>query len=223
MYNQELIKKCSGEVVEELKAASVKGVGRFLSRLKSAPDDEEKLDILAQGRFALILAHNGFDSVDLEPSDERPDIVLSYEANDVFFEIRRRRPRETDFKLAETKGPLWGKQERDENVISLIKDKMPQLVPGEINIVVIWSNTVELGYPHIQEAFKSISKEIDAGTLKKLSGLIFVDDPRLDLTLPNAINLFTNEKAEKLMPQSLVDRLSSFCRSNETIQKFLGY
>jgi hypothetical protein len=113
--------------------------------------------------------------------------------------------------------------DRDQNVISLIADKQNQLLEGEMNIKAIWSNTARAGYPEIEEACKWISKEIleNKGAYAKLSGVIFVQDEKIDLTLPDDIYLFINNQATRLLPEQLVGKLSSFCRRRYTIQQFL--
>jgi hypothetical protein len=96
IYSKELIRKRSNEIIEELKAVSVCGIQRFIKRLEIAPDDEEFLDILAQGRLALILSNNGFSGINMEPSKEGPDIMIASERDTFYLEIKRRRSKEED-------------------------------------------------------------------------------------------------------------------------------
>ena len=79
-----------------------------------------------------------------------------------------------------------------------------------------------VGSPEIEEASKSISKEIlgNEGAYAKLSGVILVQDEKLDLTLPDEIYLFINEKATRPLQESLIGKLSSFCRCIYKIQQF---
>jgi len=225
IYSKELMRKRSNEIIDQLKVMPMHGIERFIHRLETVPDDEEYLDILAQGRFALILNHNGFSGIELEPLDNGPDIRITSEVGTLYFEVKRRRHKEEDYELAESGGASWIRPDRDDNVISIIRNKLGQLRYGEINIVVIWSNTVMLGSPEIQEACKSISKEIfrNEGAYAKLSGIILVQDEKIDFTSPDNICLFINDQAARLLHEPLIVKLSSFCRCKYTIQQFSGY
>jgi len=113
--------------------------------------------------------------------------------------------------------------DRNDNIISITADKLKQLLEDETNIVAIWSNTARVGHLEIEEACKSISKEIlgNKGTHAKLCCVIFVQDEKIGLTLPDDIYLFINDQAARLLPEPLVGKLSSFCRRRYTIQQFL--
>lgn len=225
MYSKALIKARSEEIINEINTAQMCGIERFIHRLRIAPDDEEYLDILAQGRLALILNHNGFSCIELEPLKKGPDIRITSEGDTFYFEVKRRRPKEEDYEFAESEGASWVNFDKDNNVINLISGKLKQLLDGEINIVVIWSNTIMVGQPGIEEACKSISKEIveNTGSYAKFSGIVLVEDAKIDLRLPDDIYLFINGEATRLLPKPLVRKLSTFCRDIYTIQYFFKY
>ena len=222
MYSKQLIKKRSGEIITELQNKKTQGIGRFVHRLEIAPDEEEYLDILAQGRFALLLHHNGFSCIDMEPSKKGPDIMITSSRYTSYCEITRRRFKKEDYELAKSGGPSWTRPDSADNLNGIIVNKLKQLLDGEMNIVVIWSNTIKVGTPEIEEAFKWISKEIrsNVGTYEKLSGVILVQDGKVDLTLPNEICLVVNDKAKRPLPKPFVENLRSFCRPVYSINDF---
>ncbi len=64
MYSQQLVKKRASEIMRELECREVEGVRQLARRLQIAPNIEEYLDILAEGRFAVILSQNGFTNIE---------------------------------------------------------------------------------------------------------------------------------------------------------------
>lgn len=208
-YNEYMIGRVAKRV-NELQQRGVYCVDRFVQKLLDRVNEKEAyLDILMEGRFAVILARNKFTQIHIEYSDEGPDIKANYHMSIVYFEITRERPGEEDIEIQSTVAFVSAK--RMENIISKIQGKIPQLRNGEVNIVVIWSDTVRLSLPEIEEAFKYIQQEIDQnpGTYKDLSGVLFTESGGVDVATMKQFYLFKNNKASKPVGTRLGRKLES--------------
>ena len=76
-YNGYMVERVK-ELVGELQQREVYCVDRFVQKLLYRLDDkEEYLDILMEGRFAIILARNGFSKIFIEYCEEGPDLISS--------------------------------------------------------------------------------------------------------------------------------------------------
>jgi len=211
MYSEELIKRRTEEIVNELKREDVCGTDKFVRKLDRTVNTQDYLDILVEGRFAAVLARNGFLQIQMEPFNKGPDIKASYNGYTIYFEVTRRRPMAADRELGKTKGSWVVSPDRTDNVIGKITEKLGQLQRGELNIIVIWSNTVRLGVPEVQEAFKYIQGEINQNTEKyeELSSVLLIQDEKVDLTMPKESYLFPNDRALNQLPICLAKKLKS--------------
>ncbi|MBM3120341.1 MAG: hypothetical protein FJ006_12510 [Chloroflexi bacterium] len=166
------------ELVNELEQRGVLGIDEFLKILSQrlSSGEEEYRDILREGRFARILARNGFKQIEIEYAKQGPDVKAHYNKRTVYFEIRRIRENEEDKAIHRSKDGVGGiSPYRIDNLCSIIQDKKKQLKSDELNIVVLWSDTGSLGDREFDEAVQEIQQEIDSAsqTYRKLSGLLF--------------------------------------------------
>ena len=143
------------EVLTKLKRKKIL-VENFLQKLFSRANsntEEDYLDILMQGRIVLILIKNNFPNIQIEYSLKGPDIVSNYYGENIYFEVTRKRPNEDDERFQQP-GVHVISPPKTENTIEKIQEKLPQLKSGEINIVVLCSETVKLGLSDVEEALK---------------------------------------------------------------------
>lgn len=201
------------KLVSELQKRAVGGIDKFLKILSQRLSREnEFFDILREGRFAQILVRNGFKRVAIEYSQKGPDVKATYNRRTVYFEITRKRENEEDRAIHQSKeGVGWISPYRLENILGTIQDKLRQLEDGELNIVVIWGDTITLSRHEIEEAIDYIQQEIkvDPNRYSKLSGVLFTSGRYYD-TKTNRIkqfNLFRNDKAQKQLPSRLANKL----------------
>jgi len=209
-FKIERIKK----LVDELQQHGVQGIDRFVQKLvERVTNEQEYFDILMEGRFALILARNGFSQIQIEYFDEGPDLKANYNRRTVYFEVTRRHSEVDE----------WAKQSADalpppdnpENIIGRIQGKMSQLRSGEVNILVFWSDTVAVLESEMREAFEYIYQEINCnpGVYGKLSGVLFTTGG-VNVANLKQFYLFTNNKASKLFPIRLARKLESLCEED---------
>ena len=202
------------DLVKELSQNGVRGIDKFLKILSQrlSNDEEEYFDILREGRFTQILVRNGFKQVAIEHSQKGPDVKATYNRRTVYFEITRKRENEEDRAIHQSKeGVGWISPYRLENILSTIQDELRQLEDGELNIVVIWGDTITLSRHLIEKAIDYIQQEIkvDPNRYSKLSGVLFTIGRYYD-TKTNRIkqfNLFKNDKAQKQLPSRLANKL----------------
>jgi len=209
------------ELVCELQQRGVGSIDRFLNRLSGRLSSEKGyLDILKEGRFAKILARNGFKEIEIEYCKEGPDIKAKYNKRTIYFEIARKRENEREQKLQERGEAGFFLPYRTDNIISAIQEKLKQLQSGELNIVVLWSDTVRLGLLEIKEAIKYIQREIKAEPekYKELSGVLFTDGT--DTATLKQFHLFKNDKASKQLPDRLIKKLGKLLEEDPgTLQR----
>lgn len=201
------------ERINELQQRDVHCVDRFLQKLLDRVDDKDAyLDILMEGRFAIILARNGFKEIHIEYCSEGPDIKAEYNGQTIYFEVTRRHADEDEW--AGQNGVGWASSDRVENIIARIREKLRQLQSGKINIVVLWSDTVALGKHEVKEAFDYIIQEDqETRAYKKLSGVLFTNGGVDSATLKQG-DLFENDKASKPLGPHLAQKLKSLHERN---------
>lgn len=208
--DNEYMARLATERINELQQRGVYCVDRFVQKLLYRVNDKEAyLDILMEGRFAVILARNNFSNIQIEYADKGPDLKAIWNRNTIYFEVTRSRPSEDD--QAVRNGAAFVSQKRIGNIKSKIQDKIPQLQSGEINIVVLWSDTVNLLPPTVQEAFECIKQEIDdePEKYKDLSGVLFTEGGGVDLATLKEYYLFENKEASKPLSPRLIRKLKS--------------
>ena len=208
-YNNYMI-GLAEEVVNELQQRGVYCVDRFIQKLFGRINENENegyLDILREGRTAVILARNKFSEVQIEFSERGPDLKADYNKCTVYFEVTRSRPNEDDKQVQS--GAAFVSPKSIENIIAKIQGKLRQLKSGEINIVVIWSDTVTLLPPDIKEAIKCIQQEIcqNPGVYKDLSGVLYTESG--EAKYPKNFVLFKNDNASKPLGTCLTKKLQS--------------
>jgi len=205
------------EYVKELQQRGVYCVDRFVQRLKrctKGKDPREYWEILLEGRFARILARNGFSKIHIEYSDKGPDIKADWNRNTIYFDVTRKR----------SKVDEWAEQPEDvelpsgkpEDIGTKIQGKMGQLQSGEINIVVFWSSTLAVLHLDMAEAFKCIQQEINQNprVYKDLSGVLFTEDGGVNVATLKQFDLFPNNKALKPLGTRLARKLESLHERN---------
>jgi hypothetical protein len=200
------------EVVKDIVNYNIHGLKPFLRRLLRAVSiKEEWVDIRREGRFAAVLAKNGFSSVYLEPSENGPDIKAVYNGNTVYFEVTRRREAMDEWKLAKPGVVDTIEPDKTENTISRILQKHKQLQPGEINIVVLWSDTIGLDHLEMEEAFHYIQKEVDNSPdlFKKLSAVLFTTGGVSYHPSPKQFHLYININAQRKLTDAIIQKLET--------------
>ena len=190
-------------------------VNRFVQKLLYRIGDKEAyLDILMEGRFAVILARNNFSHIEIEYCDKGPDLKARWNRKTVYFEVTRSRPSEDD--RAVQNRAAFVSQDSVESIRSKIQGKLPQLQSGGINIIVIWSDTVNWLLRRMKEAFKYIQQENDQnpGVYKKLSGVLFTESGGVDMATLKQFYLFENKEASKLLGSRLFNKLDNLHERN---------
>ena len=208
-YNDYMVKRVK-ERVAELQQNGICGVNKFVQKLLDRVDNKETyLDILMKGRFAIILARNNFSDIYIEYIDKGPDLKATWNRNTIYFEVTRRHSEVDEW--AEQSEAAFVSQDRPENIISRIQGKIRQLPKGEMNIVVIWSDTINLLPPVVKEAFEYIKQEIedDLERYKDLSGVLFTEGGGVNVTTMKQFYLFKNDKASKPLGTRLTKKLES--------------
>jgi len=209
-YNSYVV-RLTKVVVNELQQRGVYCVDRFIQKLLDRVNErEEYLDILMEGRVGVILARNGFTEIYIEYREPGPDLKGDYDEQTVYFEVTRRRPNEED-ELFLQPGAHWVEQTSTEAILGRIREKLGQFESGEINVVVYCSETVAMGKPNVEEAFKYIRQEIsyDPKSYEKLSGVLFTESAEFPLTDIWEICLFKNENALRPLDIRLTKKLES--------------
>ncbi len=198
------------ERINELQQRGVCGVDRFLQKLfDSAHNKEDYLDILMEGRFAIILARLGFKEIHIEYCEAGPDLKANYNDNTVYFEITRRRPTEDDQSIQSR--AAFVSRDRVENIISKIQGKLRQLQSDEINIVVVWSDTIRWSQHELEKAFECIRQEIrdDPEKYKDLGSVLFTNGGGVDTATSKQFYLFKNNDASKQLGNRLAEKLDN--------------
>jgi len=207
-------------LVNELTENHVHCVGNFLNMLSSRIENrQDYLDILMEGRFAVILARHGFTEIRLECSKRKkgPDIVAVYNGEIVNFEITRRRPNECESRLAEQGVAQFVEPDKKQNIVSKILDEISQLPEEEINVVVLWSDTIRLGVSEVKEAFRLICKEIEnqPSMHHRLSAVLFTEGS-VDMVTGKQFHLFLNKHASRRVPDDIAQTLQTLIENSLT-------
>lgn len=202
------------ERINELQQSGVNCVDKFVQKLQKLLDrigeKEKYLDILMEGRFAIILARNNFSDIEIEYCNEGPDLKARWNRKTVYFEVTRKHPSEDDKRFSHPgAGPYWVKPAESEDIIGKIQGKLPQLKPGEMNIVVLWSDTPAWTENVLVETHKYIKQEIcdDANRYKDLSAILFTRGGSVDQSTLKQFYLFENDKASKPLGPRLTKKL----------------
>ena len=203
------------ERVNELQRRDVCDIAKFVQKLIDRVNDKEAyLDILMEGRFAVILARNRFSKMHIEYCEEGSDLKASWNRNTVYFEVTRRRPSGDEW--AEQPEASFASADKAENTISRIRGESSQLQRGEINIVVLWSDTVNLLLPDVEEAFQYIRQEIasDPEEYKYLSGILFTEGGGVSYSTMKQFYLLKNDNALRPLKTRLTRKLESLHEQN---------
>ncbi len=219
-YNEYMIDRVK-ERTSELQQRGVKYVDRFLQKLVNRADDKEAyLDILMEGRFAVILARNNFSDIEIEYTEQGPDLKARWNKKTIYFEVTRRHSEVDEW--AEPPEVVSISSDKVENTISKIQEKLSQLQSGEINIIVIWSNTINLLPYDMREAFEYIKQEIKDSSqkYKELSGVLFTEGGGINTSTLKQFYLYKNDKALKPLGTRLTLKLESLHeRDPKQVQK----
>ncbi|MFC1981466.1 hypothetical protein ACFLVN_04395, partial [Chloroflexota bacterium] len=203
------------ERINELQQRGVCCIDRFLQKLfDSAHNKEDYLDILMEGRFAIILARNKFSEIHIEYWEKGPDIKANWNRNMIYFEVTRKRPNEEDEKVQNT--AAFVSLGSTENIISKIQGKLRQLQSDEINIVVISSDTISWNQHQLEKAFECIRQEIrdDPEKYKDLGSVLFTNGGGVYTATSKQFYLFKNDVASKRIRNRLTKKLESIHEQN---------
>ncbi len=214
--DEEYMARLAEKRINELQQRGVNCVDRFVQKLLHRISDKEAyLDILMEGRFAVILARNNFFDIEIEYADKGPDLKGRWNRKTVYFEVTRKRPSEDD-KLFSQPGGHFIKHARIENIISKIQEKMGQLQCGEVNIVVIWSDAIAWHQSALGKAFEYINQEItnEPKKYKNLSGVLFTEGGGVSPERLTPFQLFKNGKASNPLGTRLARKLESLYERN---------
>jgi hypothetical protein len=208
-YNGHMI-KVAKERITELDKSGAKGLDKFVQKLMDRLSDKEAyLDILMEGRFAIILARNNFSNIYIEYNSEGPDLKANWNGNTIYFEVTRKHPKEDEWvNNTEAKSirpvPI-------NTTVAKITCKIPQLVADEINIVVVWSDTIELGTHEFKEATEQLTELIKSSSdeCKNLTGVLFTEGGGIDTSTLKQFYFFKNDYAFKKIGIRLAKKLDS--------------
>lgn len=201
------------ERISELQQSGVNCVDKFIKKLLDRiGGKQEYLDILMEGRFAIVLARNNFSGIEIEYCDKGPDMKARWSRKTVYFEVTRKRPSEDDEQFSHPGAkPYWVKPGESKGVIDKIQGKLHQLKCGETNIVVLWSDTPAWTQNVLEETHRDIKQEIcdDANRYKDLSAILFTRGGSVNQSTLKQFYLFENDKALKLLGPRLARKLKS--------------
>ncbi len=194
------------KLVDELEQVGIYGLARFVNKLiEIIKDKNQYFDVEKEGRFAILLANSGFLGVTFIKRDlkiRRPDIKATYDGDDVYFEVTRKRYKVDEWAV-EPENVQWP----SDDIISKMQDKLGQLVEGEINVLVFWSSTMAVDKHRMAEAFEEIRQ--NPGAYRKLSGILFTEEEGFSIPSMKQYYLFKNENASKLIDTNLAEKLES--------------
>jgi hypothetical protein len=216
--DKEHMARLAEERINELQKRGVYCVDRFVSKLLGSIGGKEAyLDILMEGRFAIILARSGFSNIHIEYCDKGMDIKANWNRKTIYFDVTRKRPSEDDKRFSHPgAGAYWVKLAESEDIIGKIQGKLPQLKPSEINIVVLWGDTPAWSQVVLGEAHKYIKQEIcdDPNRYKDLSAILFTPGGFVNSVTLKQFYLFENDKASKPLRPRLANKLESLHEKN---------
>jgi len=211
--DKEYMARLAEERINELQTRGVYDIDKFVRILTDRVNDKEDyLDILMEGRFAVILARNNFSHIHIEYAEKGPDLKARWNRKTVYFEVTRRHSEVDEWgEWAQEQGAFFVLPDKVDNTISRIRGKLSQLQSNEINIVVIWSDTIRLLPPSIKEAFEYIKQEItnEPKKYKNLSGVLFTEGGGVEGTTLKQFWLFENDKTLKPLGPRLAKKLDS--------------
>ena len=198
------------ERVKELQQRGVVGIDKFVQKLTDRVNDKDAyLDILMEGRFAIILARNNFSKIQVEYAGSGPDLKAIWNRKTVYFEVTRRHSAIDEW--AEVREGSLPPLDEPENIISRIQQKLGQLKIGKVNVLVFWSDTTAVVSLNMKEAFEYIKKEIkqNPGTYQDLSGVLFTEGGGVSASTLKQFRIFENNRASKPLGMRLVKKLES--------------
>jgi len=216
--DKEYMARLAEERINELQTRGVYDIDKFVRILTDRVNDKEDyLDILMEGRFAVILARNNFSHIHIEYADGCPDLKANWNKYTVYFEVTRKRPSEDDKRFSHPgAGAYWAEHAESEDIIGKIQGKMRQLQSGEVNIVVLWSDAIAWHHSALEKAFGYIKQEIcdDQTRYKDLSAILFTKGGGVSSGRLKPFYLFKNDKASKPLGTRLARKLESLHERN---------
>lgn len=202
--DKDYMARLAEERIGRLQQSGVYCVDRFVQKLaKSVGDKEQYLDILMEGRFAIILARNGFKEIYIAYCSQGPDIKAEYNRQTIYFEVTRRHAAEDEW--TGEFGAAGLSPERPEDVVDKIRHKLGQLEDGKVNIVVLASDRANLGKRDVEGA--AILQELcNHSRFGDLSGVLFTESGGGKAT---SFCLFKNDRALRQIGTRLHKKLKS--------------
>ena len=201
------------EIVNELQQRRVQCIDKFVRRLErctKGKDPRAYWDILMEGRFAVVLARNGFSKVYIEYADKGMDIKANWNRNEIYFDVTRKRS--IDDEWAKNFEDLKLPSNKAGNILGKIDSKLRQLKSGRINIIVFWSSTLAVDKSKIEEAFKYIENSPEK--YKDLSGVLFTESGGVNMATLKQFYLFENKGASKPLGPRLFNKLNNLHERN---------
>ena len=195
------------QLVHELQGRGVHCVDRFVQRLlHSVGNKEDYFDILTEGRFALVLARNGFNEIHIEYCQQGPDLKATYNRQTLYFDVRRRRPKQGEsWEMQEAR---WAGEDSQDNIIGIIRKKRGQFCNARLNILVLWSDTIELRPSTIKKVASYIFEE-NVSEFRIFSGILFTEAEGYSLPSVAQYRFHRNPHASKPVGVRLTRKLGS--------------
>ena len=196
------------KLIDNLKERGIQNIVPFEKKIRSTIGCPLKFeDMFFEGKFVYSVAKqvNSVENIKFYPTDKTkgPDCKFDYKGNFVFFEFTRFRVDEKlreSLALVQNQTKLCNIPYGHEEIWSKIKGKLDQLIPKEINLVVLYSSHDARGQHDFRYTVnKYLDDEINKELLKYLSGVLFAEGWN---TPPE---LWVNNKAEKKFPEELRD------------------
>lgn len=182
------------KLIDVLKKSCIQNITPFEKKIRSTigcPLEFE--DMFLEGKFVYSVTRqvNSVENIKFYPTDNTkgPDYKFDYKGNLIFIEFTRFR---VDEELLSN--IPYGYEE----IWSKIKSKLDQLIPNEINLVVLYSShdARELyDFKHVTNNY--LNDEINEELLKNLSGVLFAE------RWSTPPELWVNNKADKKFPEEL--------------------
>ncbi|MFC2013561.1 hypothetical protein ACFLU8_01575 [Chloroflexota bacterium] len=188
------------ERISELQKRGVYDVGKFIRKLMDRVNDKETyLDILMEGRFAVIFVRNNFSKIHIEYCKKGQDLKTNWNKSTVYFEVTRKSPNKDDRLFPHPgAGPYWVKPAESEDIIGKIQGEIaPIKAQRNKYYSSMESSTPAWNQVVLEETDKYIKQEIcdDPNGYEHVSAILFTPDGFVNSATQKQFYLFENDKA----------------------------
>lgn len=196
------------KLIDILRKSGIQNIAPFEKKIRSTigcPLEFE--DMFFEGKFAYSVTKqlNSIENIKFYPTGKTkgPDYKFDYKGNQIFIEFTRFRVDEElrkNLMISQSNTKLINIPYGYEEIWNKIKGKLIQLIPNEINLVVLYSSHDARGqhdFRHVTNNY--LDNKINEGLLKNLSGVLFAEGWS---TPPE---LWINNKVGKKFPEELKD------------------